>query len=193
MIGRKSAKPRPQMSPAFKRDFPEFVERAEALGVRIQPSPSRRRGKPAVYWLDGYRQLTGYDTNADRSLFTHEDAVRHIDKVLTEIEEGRAEIATMTVESRFQRVIAEFRKMPPQYRMIGEVRLPSGDGGHVWFMADYRGAARLYGIGEVAKAEVKWRQGISPAQQMAEFCDRLADSFALPVARLALSQEKNDE
>ena len=72
----------------FKRD----VERAKALGVRIQLSQGRQ---PAgrVFWLDGYRQLTGYSTKNGGEPFTHPDAVANIDKALTEIEDDRALIA----------------------------------------------------------------------------------------------------
>jgi hypothetical protein len=178
---RKVPKPKPLISPAFKRDFPEFVARADALGVRIQPSPTRRRGKPLTYWLDGYRQLTGYDTRADRAPFTHEDAVRHIDEVLTDIEEGRAKIAVMTVADRFAEVMAEFRKIRPQQGMIGEIRLPCGDRGHVWFMARYSGGVHLHGIGDVAKAEVPWRYGVTPSEQLAACCDLLVANFSPPV------------
>jgi len=58
----KAKKPDP-ISRGFRQDFPQFVERAKALGVRITLSPGKRDGRARVYWLDGYRQLTGYAIN----------------------------------------------------------------------------------------------------------------------------------
>lgn len=45
---------------SFRQDFPEFVARAEALDVSISLGEGRRNGRDRVFWLDGYRQLTGY-------------------------------------------------------------------------------------------------------------------------------------
>lgn len=163
---------------SFRQDFPEFVERAQALDVRISLSPGKRNGGSRVFWLDGYVQLTGYTTRSDGSAFTHEDAVRNIDKKLTEIEEGRREIAVLSQDDRFARVMAEFRKMEPQYRMIGEVRLPSGDSGHCFFMANYDGDVRLHGFGKVASAKAEWRKGETGTDQLARFCDLLEADYA---------------
>jgi hypothetical protein len=60
---------------SFRQDFPQFVARAEALGVTISLSKSRRGyGRERVFWLDGYKQLTGYTTRSDGSPFTLDDA-----------------------------------------------------------------------------------------------------------------------
>gem|GEM_PF-1909991 len=163
----------------FKQDFPEFVARAEALGVRIDLSKARRRpGHDRVYWLDGYKQLTGYTLRADGMPFTLWDAEKSIDKVLSAIEADRAVAAELSIPERFARVMEEFRKIVPQYRMIGEVRIPNGDTGHCFFMAEYDGGVRLEGVGEVAKAKAEWRQGETDAAQLARFCDALEADFA---------------
>ena len=162
---------------SFRQDFPQFVERAEALGVEITLSSGRRNGRDRVFWLDGYKQLTGYTTNSDGSPFTLEDAARNIDKTLTRIEEDRAATSDLSIADRFARVIAEFRQMVPQYRMIGEVRQPNGDRGHCFFMAEYAGGVLLDGV-EVAKAKAPWRQGESDKDHMARFCDMLEADFA---------------
>lgn len=158
---------------SFRQDFPQFVERAEALGVKISLGEGRRNGRERVFWLDGYKQLTGYTINSEGCRFTLDDAERHIDKVLTDIEEDRAAIASMSIADRFARVMTEFREMKSRYRMIGEVRMPGGDRGHVWFMSDYEGAVDLRGFGTVAKAKVA-----HGADQMARFCDMLEADFA---------------
>lgn len=163
---------------SFRQDFPQFVERAEALGVTIRLGEGRRNGRERVFWLDGYKQLTGYTTRSDGRPFTLEDAARNIDRVLTSIEQDRAAIATMTVDERFARVMAELRQMKPQPRMIGEVRMPCGDRAHVWFMAEYDGAVTLEGIGDVAKAKAEWRIDELRAAQLARFCDALEADYA---------------
>jgi hypothetical protein len=162
---------------SFRQDFPEFVARAEALGVRISLSEGRRNGRERVFWLDGYRQLTGYTTRSDGRPFTHEDAVRNIDKALTRIEEDRREVAAMSPDERFARVMAEFRAMKPQYRMIGEVRMPCGDRGHCFFNANYDGGVHLEGIGDVAKAKAEWKQGETDADHLTRFCDALEADY----------------
>lgn len=162
---------------SFRQDFPEFVSRADALGVRISLGEGRRNGRERVFWLNGYRQLTGYTTRSDGSPFTHEDAVRNIDKALTEIESDRKAMADLTAPERFARVMAEFRQMKPQSRMIGEVRLPGGDSGHCFFMAEFDGDVRLEGIGVVAKAKADWRHGETMAAQMGMFCDAIEVDF----------------
>ena len=165
------------ISRAFRQDFPQFVDRVKALGVNISLSPGKRNGRARVFWLDGYRQLTGYTTKKGGEPFLHEDAVRNIDKALTDIEEDRAAMATLTVPERFARVMEQMRKMVPQYRMIGEVRMPCGDGAHCFFMGEYDGGVRLHGIGDVAKAKAEWRRDEGPAQQLARFCDTLEADF----------------
>ena len=165
------------ISRAFRQDFPQFVERAKALGVNISLSPGKRNGRARVFWLDGYRQITGYTTKSDGSPFRHEDAVRNIDRALSDIEEDRAAMATMTVPERFARVMEQMRKMVPQYRMIGEVRMPGGDRAHCFFMVEYDGGARLEGIGDVAKAKAEWRYGESGGAQLARLCDALEADF----------------
>lgn len=163
---------------SFRQDFPEFVERAEALGVRISLSKARRRpGQDRVFWLDGYRQLTGYTLRADGMPFTLMDAANNIDKILTQIEDDRAVAAELSIADRFARVMAEFRKIVPRYRMIGEVRQPNGDRGHCFFMAEYAGGVSLDDV-EVAKARAKWQQGESDKDHMARFCDMLEADFA---------------
>ena len=162
---------------SFRQDFPEFVERAEALGVRIQLGGRRRPGRDRVFWLDGYKQLSGYTTRADGAPFTREDAAKNIDKVLSAIEEDRAATAELSIADRFARVMAEFRKIVPRYRMIGEVRQPNGDRGHCFFMAEYAGGVSLDDV-EVAQARAKWQQGETDAAQLVRFCDALEADFA---------------
>ena len=163
---------------SFRQDFPEFVERAEALGVRIDLSKARRRpGHDRVFWLDGYRQLTGYTLRADGMPFTLRDAANNIDKALSAIEEDRAVAAELSIPERFARVMDEFRKIIPRYGMIGEVRIPNGDRGHCFFMAEYAGGVSLDDV-EVAEARAKWQQGESDKDHMARFCDALEADFA---------------
>ena len=174
-----NAKKENRICRSFRQDFPEFVARAEALGVRIELSKARRRpGHDRVYWLDGYRQLTGYTLRADGMPFTLMDAANNIDKILTQIEDDRAVAAELSIPERFARVMEEFRKIKPQYRMIGEVRIPNGDMGHCFFMANYDGGVRLEGVGDVAKTKAEWRQGETDAAQLARFCDALEADFA---------------
>ena len=130
-----------------------------------------------MYWLDGYKQLTGYTTRADGAPFTREDAAQNIDTILSAIEEDRAVAANLSIPERFARVMAEFRQMVPQYRMIGEVRQPNGDRGHCFFMAEYAGGVSLDDV-EVAEARAKWQQGESDKDQLARFCDALEADFA---------------
>ena len=163
---------------SFRQDFPQVVARAEALGVRIQLGEGRRNGRERVFWLDGYKQLTGYTTKKDGSRFTLEDAARNIDMALTAIEEDRAAAAGLSVADRFARVMHELRQMVPQYRMIGEVRIPNGDRAHVFFMAEFDGGVSLHGVGDVARAKAEWRQGETQAAQLARFCDALEADFA---------------
>lgn len=164
---------------SFRQDFPEFVARAQSLDVSISLGEGRRNGRDRVFWLDGYRQLTGYTTRSDGGRFTRDDAAMNIDKALTAIEQDRAAIARLTPAERFARVMAEFRQMTPQPRMIGEVRLPCGDTGHCFFMADYEGGVHLRGFGQdVARAKAGWRHGETQAAQLARFCDALDADFA---------------
>jgi plasmid stabilization system protein ParE len=162
---------------SFRQDFPQFVERAEALGVSISLGEGRRNGRERVFWLDGYRQLTGYTTNSDGSPFTLDDAARNIDKILTGIEEDRAAAAELSIPDRFARVMAEFRKMVPQHRMIGEVRQPNGDRGYCFFMSNYEGGVTLDNVA-VAEAKAKWRRDETDKEHMARFCDMLEADFA---------------
>jgi len=162
---------------SFRQDFPEFVDRADALGVRIQLGEGRRNGRERVFWLDGYRQLTGYTTKSDGSRFTHADAVANIDRALSAIEEDRKAVCDLSVAERFSRVMSEMRKFTPQYRMIGEARMPCGDVAHCFFFADYNGGVSIFGIGEVARASAGWVQGESSADHLARFCDALEADF----------------
>jgi hypothetical protein len=163
---------------SFRQDFPQFVERARSLGARISLSPGRRNGRDRVFWLDGYKQLTGYTTKKDGSRFTHDDAAANIEKALAAIEEDRRVMDALTVEERFMRVMEEFRQMKPQYRMIGEVRMPGGDRGHCFFMAEYDGGVSLHDIGEVAKAKAQWQAGETYDAQLQRFCAALEADFA---------------
>lgn len=164
---------------SFRQDFPEFVDRVSALGFRIQLMPGRRKpGQDRAFCVNGYKQLTGFITRSDGRRFTREDAAENIDKFLSWAEEDRAEMARLSVAERFARVMAEMRKITPQYRMIGEVRLPGGDDGHCFFMAEFDGGVRLHEIGDVARAKAEWRHGESQADQLARFCDALEADFA---------------
>lgn len=176
---------RDPISRAFRQDFPEFVERATALGVSISLSPGKRDGRSRVYWLDGYRQLTGYTLRSDGRPFAHEDAVANIDKVLGEAEKDRRRIAAMTVAERFARVVGQFRQMTPRSRMIGEVRFEGGDGGHCFFNAEFVGGVRLHEVGEVARAKAEWRRDEQETERMARFCDLLEADFSARTSEAA--------
>jgi hypothetical protein len=52
-----SKKPQSPICRSFRQDFPQFVARAEALGVNISLSEGRRNGRERVFWLDGYKQV----------------------------------------------------------------------------------------------------------------------------------------
>lgn len=170
-------RPKELISRAFRQDFPQFVERAKSLGVRIQLSQGRQ---PAgrVFWLDGYRQLTGYSTKKGGEPFTRADAIANIDKALTEIEEDRALMATMSQNERFARVVAEFRQIVPQYRMFNNVHLPGGDGGSCFALQRLSGSVRLHEIGTVAEAETNGFPRGNLKAQMATFCDLLEADYA---------------
>jgi hypothetical protein len=163
---------------SFRQDFPQFVERALALGVTISLGEGRRNGRERVFWLDGYKQLTGYTTRSDGRPFTLDDAAKNIDTVLARIEEDRAATADLSIAERFARVMADMRQIVPKYRMIGEVRQPNGDRGHCFFSSDYDGGVDIEGAAEVAKAKAEWRQGESDKDKMARFCDMLEADFA---------------
>lgn len=164
---------------SFRQDFPEFVDRVTALGLRIQLSQKKRSpDQDRVFWANGYKQLTGYTSKADGSAFTYADAVENIDKFLTAVESDRAEMAKMTVQDRFARVIAGMRQIVPQYRMIGETRAPGGDVGNCFFYAAYDGSVILHEVGNVANARAEWIKGESDADHLARFCDMLESDFA---------------
>lgn len=166
-----------RISRAFRQEYPEFADRATALDVTIQIIPRRKKDKSRAYVLDGVRQMAGYTYNEDGSPFTREDAIRQIDRLLTDVEDDRLKMESMTVAERFARVLGEFRLMKPQYRMFGQVHLPGGDGGSVLFMADYDGQANLRGLGIVASAKVPWERDDRSVGRMAAFCDALAADF----------------
>ena len=170
----KKARPKDPISRAFKSDYPEFVERVKALGVHISLSNSKGR---RCYWLDGYRQLTGYTTKNGGLPFTEQDARNNIDKALTGIEDDRRAIQSMSQDDRFARVISEFRQMKPQHRMIGEVQLPCGDNGHCFFNSTYDGDVKLFGVGIVARAKVLWSIKVGPQEQLSIFCDMLEEDY----------------
>lgn len=173
-----SKKPSNPICRSFRQEFPQFVARAEALGITIAVSKSRRGyGRERVFWLDGFKQLTGYTTRSDGSPFTLDDAARNIDTALKAIEEDRAATADLSIADRFDRVMNDMRKLVPQYRMIGNVRQPNGDRGHCFFMAEYDGGVSLDNI-EVAQARAKWQQGENDKDHMARFCDMLVADFA---------------
>lgn len=163
---------------SFRHDFPEFVDRVKALGLTISLSPGKRPpGLDRAFFVDGYKQLTGFKYKADGSAFTYADAIANIDKFLTAVEADRAEMAQLSVRERFHRVMDELRKLEPKYRMIGEAQLPGGDTGHCFFNSYYDGGVRLHGLGDVASARADWRKGETSADQMARFCDMLRDDF----------------
>lgn len=163
---------------SFRQDFPQFVAKAEELGLSISLGEGRRRGRSRAFWLDGYKQLTGYTIKSDGRPFQREDEEENIARVLDDIEADRKVMATLSIEERFGRLIAELRQIEPRYRMIGEVRLPGGDRAHCFFMADFEGGAMLYGLGaEIAHARAGWSRGESLAGQMARFCDALESDF----------------
>lgn len=166
------------ISRAFRRDFQEFAVRAEALGIRVRSGGGRNVNGIPVYWAEGYQQLTGYTQRKDGGVFTADDTVAHIDKYLSSVEEDRRLMETMSEADRFNRVMSGFRGMAPRSRMIGEVRHPGGDRGHVFFMSSFDGDVNLYGIGVVARAKVEWEKGVTPMEQLSTFCDRLEADYA---------------
>lgn len=177
-------KTKPKICRSFRQDFPEFVARAEALDVSITISGGRRNGHDRVFWLEGYRQLTGYTINKNGGVFTRADAVKNIDKVLSEIEADRNAVASLSVAERFARVMEEMRKIVPQYRMMGCAELPCGDSGYCFFNPTYDGGVRLRGISEVARAKAEWRRNETAPDQMARFCDALEDDFVARASTL---------
>jgi hypothetical protein len=177
-----NAKTKEPISRAFKRDFPEFVDRATALGVRIQRHKPASGNRAAVYFLDNYRQLTGFTIRKDGSPFTHDDAVRNIDAALTAVEEDRRKVEGMSKSERFARVIEDARQIEPQSGMIGTVRFPSGDGCGIFFMAVYDGTVHLEGFGDVARAKVEWSNRPSE-ERLKLLIDRLEADYAAREAK----------
>jgi hypothetical protein len=169
---------------SFRQDFPQFVERAEALGVNIRLYEGRRKGRERVFYLNGYKQLTGYATRSDGLPFTLEDAARNIDNVLTSIEEDRAATADMPIAARFARVMAEMRQIVPE-RFRGEAHKPNGDLGFCLFMEKYTGLVKLKDIGIVAEAKTEWRYGETDEDHMSRLCDMLEDDFSRRQAEVA--------
>lgn len=174
----KTPKPQPKICRSFRQDFPEFVARAEALDVSIHLGEGRRDGHDRVFWLDGHRQLTGYTTNSDGSMFTYADAVKNIDRIFSRIEADRQVVAGLSVPERFERVMVEMRKIQPQYGMIASVQLPCGDDGYVSFMYGYDGGVSLRNVGEVAHAKIEGQNGETNRDVMARFCAALEADFA---------------
>jgi hypothetical protein len=189
------AKKKDPICRSFRQDFPEFVDRVMALGLRISLSPGRRApDQDRVFWADGYKQLTGYTTRADGARFTRDDAAKNIHKFLTAVELDRAEMEQLSARQRFDRVMDQMRQIKPQHRMIGGVRLPGGDCGHCFFNADYDGGVDLLGIGTVASGKAEWRRGETSAAQLARFCDALDAKFqgASGTAAKARGEPMND-
>jgi hypothetical protein len=160
--------------PQLSAGFPA-VRRARRGAGR---SDRRQRGSPPSGAGPGV--LVGWIPPADRlhhAPFTLEDAAKNIDKILTQIEEDRAVAAELSIPERFARVMEEFRKIKPRDGMIGEVRIPNGDRGHCFFMANYDGGVHLEGVGEVAEARAPWRRDESYEGHLARFCDALEADF----------------
>lgn len=175
----KSSKDRDPICRSFRQDFPQFVDRILALGFTVQLANGRRKpGQARAFFLNGYKQLTGFITRQDGAAFTHQDAEANIAKFLKLAEDDRAEMDRLTVAERFARIMAEMRQMAPQYRMIGEVRLPGGDSSHCFFMADYDAGVHLHGVGTVARGKAEWRHGEPSADQLARVRAALEADFA---------------
>jgi hypothetical protein len=118
---------------SFRREFPEFVADITALGLRVTASPGRRVNGLPTFWLDGHYQLTGYETNADGLAFTGEDAAKHIEQIVQDINAGRAEVAAETREQRFVRVIDGMKTIELRSRFFCGYRHPSGDHGSIFY------------------------------------------------------------
>lgn len=163
---------------SFRQDFPQFVDRVAALGFTIQLERRRRKpGQARAFFLNGYKQLTGYTTRSDGTPFTHDDAVANIDSFLTRAEADREAMNGLSIEDRFERVMAKMQGMPTRYGMIGEVRLDGGDEAHCFYLADFSGAVRLHGIGDVARGEAKCEPWRGEDDQLARFLDALRRDF----------------
>lgn len=125
-----------KISRSFKRDFPEAVPLVMALDLRVKADRGARVNGMPTYWLDGQYQLTGYKTAQGGAPFTKEMAAAHIQKVLKEIADGRAEVATESRDQRFARIIDGMRSIELRHRHFCSYRHPSGDNGTILFNGD---------------------------------------------------------
>lgn len=164
-------RPKEKISRSFKQEFPEAVPLVEALGLRVQLQPGKRVNDMPTYWLEGTYQLTGYRTAKGGVPFTKEMAREHIQTVLKEIADGRAEIANESREQRFARVIAGMKTIEFQHRMFCEYRHPSGDSGTVfWYDGPRSASVHLHGESGAA-AQVEYIP-------LAKMYEALSESFA---------------
>jgi hypothetical protein len=126
----------PKISPSFHRDFPEFVPAVQELGLCIHCTGGKRVNGMPVYWLDGTYQLTGYDHDKEGRPFTKEVATRHISKLLADISEGRAQVASETFEVRFERIVEGVMTLNLRYKNFCSFRHPSGDEGTIFYRGE---------------------------------------------------------
>lgn len=146
-------RPKELVSRAFKRDFPEFADRAKALGLRIKIMSGRRHEGTPIYCCDGVYQLNGFERFAESGrTFTHQDACNNIKRIFDGIEEGRAINAAMTEDDRFGRALAGLSEMKPKYQMFSTWRDFGGDSATIFYSYGYEGSVYLDGLRTVAQA-----------------------------------------
>lgn len=120
-----------KISRQFIRDFPEFVSMVKALDLYLKCDGGKRVSGMPVYWLDGQYQLTGYKFDQHGNPFTREIAATHINKILLEICEGRADVADETLEQRFERIVDGLKTIELRRGNFCCYRHPSGDHGSI--------------------------------------------------------------
>jgi hypothetical protein len=137
-------RPKEKICRSFKRDFPEFVEQIEQLGLQVHAQRNRRVNDMPTYYLEDAYQLTGYRTTDGGKKFTKETATALIRKLLQSIVDGRDEVAQQTREQRFRNVIAGMKTIKLRYNNFCYYGHPSGDTGTILYDAAIVGWVRLW-------------------------------------------------
>lgn len=128
---KKTGQQKQNISPAFKKDFPDHAKRAEDMGVSVRLSSGSRRGQSRAYWIEGNYQVTGFLTRVlkDKTVvpWTDADSNRYIGEVLDKIEAGRRTALMQTIPERFEAVMVDAMKAWPPIGMIGTHAPHTGD------------------------------------------------------------------
>ena len=148
-----------KISPAFRKQFPDMAKRAEEAGITIQAAPGKRVNGMAVFFAEGNYQLTGYTRHADGRDVTLADTRKTIGNTIERIIEGRAKVAGLTVEQRFERCLDRLMVLKPRVNWVVSDHDFSGDEALLAssFGGKFTGQIHLRGVGLVADAE--WREG----------------------------------